>query len=309
MQIDKKIKVGVLCNSDIAIPALLELFQEEVLEAIGLPESLYNTLFSIKAFAKQHHIPLTYFNKGDFAAQSIKWIKNSQIDHVWVMTFPFKIPLEVLDIPFVQFYNFHYGLLPEYRSAEPIFWQIRNKEKYGGITIHKIDAGLDSGPILLKKKIPINANTTHGKHWSDLSQLGAALVPSLLEMLSDGRFSLLPQINGFYLGKPSYVDVKIEWSKLSSSHVVALVKACNPWNKGAYAFLNNNEIRIVDAKLNSFTDKSLLQPGRIVIENNSILIQCADSNFIEPTIYYTAEGFFNAEYLLNLGVNTYSIFN
>ena len=308
MQIEKRLNISVLCNSDIALPALKELMLCANLIAIGIHRK-GNNVYVIEHFAKENKIPLKYFEKSSFSKEIHEWANTYNSDSVFAITFPFRIPETVLSIPHKGLFNFHFGLLPAYRSTDPIFWQIKNGEKFGGISVHKMDKDLDTGPVLLLKKIPIAIDTSHGKHWNDLAALGAAIIPSVIKLVYSNDYNLLDQANGKYWGKPVYADVKINWKENSAKQVIALVKACNPWNKGAFAFLNNNEIRIVDAKLTEYKDNLGVKPGRIVVDNNKILIQCADAEFIEPTIFYTSEGFFTSDYLIQQGVNAYSLFS
>ena len=75
------------------------------------------------------------------------------IDCVFVLTFPWKIPEELFNLAPKGFINFHYALFPKYKGADPIFWQIKNNEKEGGLTIHIMNSELDEGPIILHEKL------------------------------------------------------------------------------------------------------------------------------------------------------------
>jgi methionyl-tRNA formyltransferase len=304
-----QIKINLLCNSDLAIPAIYELASIGILTSIGLTRSEGEDSFFIQQTAKHYKIPVSIFTKKSFESELSAWLKKFPVDAVFVMTFPYKIPKSSLIIPRKGFFNFHYGLLPGYRSAEPIFWQIRNREKFVGITVHKMDENWDTGPILLKKQIPLNPNETHGMHWNNLAQLGGAITPTVIGLLEKDKPSLQVQEKGKYRKRPIYDDVKIDWQTQNSKDIIALIKACNPWNKGAFTLLNENEIRIVDVKLSNFQQNgSQVKPGSIEITNNSILIQCKDNYYIEPLIFYSSEGFFTSKHLLTMGVNSFSIF-
>ena len=82
-------------------------------------------------------------------------------------------------------YNFHFAKLPEYRGPQPIFWEIINREPEGAITVHKMDAQLDQGPIAIIETIPILSTDTHGIHMVNLSFHALGVVQKLIVQLQN----------------------------------------------------------------------------------------------------------------------------
>ena len=83
-------------------------------------------------------------------------------DTLWVMTYPWKIPTSVLDRMEYGVFNFHYARLPQYRGPNPIFWQIRNRESVGGISVYRMDEGWDTGPMAFFEEVPIYPEDNYG---------------------------------------------------------------------------------------------------------------------------------------------------
>ena len=100
------------------------------------------------------------------------------------------IPQSILDIPPLGILNVHASLLPKYRGAGPIQWAIVNGETVTGVTIMRIDAGLDTGPMLLKAETAIGADETAIDLGRRLSMMGADLLVEALDGLADGRIVL-----------------------------------------------------------------------------------------------------------------------
>lgn len=103
------------------------------------------------------------------------------------------IPQSIIDIPPLGIINVHASLLPKYRGAAPIQWAIANGEKVTGVTTMKIDAGLDTGPMLLKAETEIGPEETALEVGPRLAELGAALLIETLARLEAGVLEPVPQ--------------------------------------------------------------------------------------------------------------------
>jgi len=299
--------INVICNSNLTIPALHKLIQEGRLQSIGISDISDDSRFYIEGMCTQLSIPFRIFTQKKLKEQMETWLYEFPCKVVVCLTFPYKIPNSVLAIPELGFINFHFAQLPEYRGASPVFWQIKNREPYGGITLHKMDENLDTGPVIITRKLPIDADETYGMHWSKLSVEGGLIIPVLLKLIDSGKpIAGEAQTGGNYYPKPTYKDVKLDWQKNSSDELLATIKACNPWNKGAYTFFKNKEIRIVEATVsNAFYDGSPGVPGSVHIapDRFNFGINCIDSRFLKPEIIYTDEGFITPSSFLSMGIN------
>jgi len=103
------------------------------------------------------------------------------------------IPQAIIEIPPLGILNVHASLLPKYRGAAPIQWAIANGETVTGVTIMRIDAGLDTGDILLQEAVPIGPEETAPELAARLAPLGARLLVRALQDLAAGRIQPVPQ--------------------------------------------------------------------------------------------------------------------
>ncbi|HSU19988.1 MAG TPA: methionyl-tRNA formyltransferase, partial [Acidobacteriaceae bacterium] len=103
------------------------------------------------------------------------------------------IPVWMLELPRYGNINVHGSLLPKYRGAAPIQWAVANGETETGITTMRLDAGLDTGDILLERSIPVGPDTTAAELYPQLAELGAALLLETLDGLGEGTIAPKPQ--------------------------------------------------------------------------------------------------------------------
>lgn len=305
------LSVNLLCNSELAVPAISVLLSQKIFFSIGMPRKAINRLNLNIQLAHENHISVTAFSEESFEKEVKQWLIDAPCDVVFVMTFPYKIPSTVLAIPTHGFLNFHYGLLPQYRSADPIFWQIRNGESYGGITVHQMDENWDSGPVLFTKKLEIKPNHTHGLHLNNLAQFGGAVLCDVIKLLEHPEsLRLQRQTDGRYWKKPELTDVRIHWMSQNAAAIQALINACNPWNKGALTLFHISELRIVEAIVSNPPEilKNHL-PGSLIIKNGSMWICCAHQTFIQPTIFWSSDGFFSSNTAIKWGMTHQYRFN
>lgn len=100
---------------------------------------------------------------------------------------------KVLDIPQYGLLNAHPSLLPEYRGANPTYWIFRNQEKKGGVTIHYIDEGMDTGDYLLQKEFDIPYDCTLDKYNKTISEIAGLSYVEVLDGLATSTISSVPQ--------------------------------------------------------------------------------------------------------------------
>ncbi len=145
------------------------------------------------------------------------------------------IPQSILDIPPLGILNVHASLLPKYRGAGPVQWAVVNGETVTGVTIMRIDAGLDTGPMLLKAETAIGADETAIDLGRRLSIIGADLLVEALHGLADARIVLQPQDNSqaTYAPMLKKEDGRIDWSR-SAVQIHNQVRGMQPW-PGAYS--------------------------------------------------------------------------
>jgi methionyl-tRNA formyltransferase len=147
------------------------------------------------------------------------------------------LPQALLDVPTHGCLNVHTSLLPKYRGAAPIQWAIADGEPETGVTIMKMDAGLDTGPILSTRRTPILATDDSQILHDRLAQLGAELLVEMIPGYVAGKISPQPQsaTGSTYAAKIKKEDGRIDWNS-PAQKIWNRLRAFTPW-PGAFTFL------------------------------------------------------------------------
>lgn len=240
-------------------------------------------------------VPVITVNRKNFEQQIKQAAEQYGPVAVVMMTFPFIIPKELLLLIPKGFINFHYGRLPQYRGPEPIFTQIIKQEKQPGLTVHVVTEEMDAGPVILEEIVEYDAEDTYGMLQQKLANAGAKLINLLMKILSYG--SMIPAVpqdetSASYHKKPEAKDLMIDWQKMDSDFIKALVNACNPWNKGCGAQINERVIGITEVEIIN-REPGITSPGTVLTVNlnDGLLVSTCDKKVIKINIAYTAGGF------------------
>ena len=167
----------------------------------------------------------------------------------------------ILDIPPYGCINVHGSLLPRYRGAAPMQWCVIDGEKKTGVTTMFMDAGLDTGDMLLKAEFPIGPDTTLEEVHDGLMELGAKVLIETLEALSAGTLKRIPQT-----GESNYAPMltketgHIHWAE-PAKKIHDLVRGLDSW-PGAYTFLGGKKYKIWRTRCTA--EKTAEQPGTIL---------------------------------------------
>lgn len=183
------------------------------------------------------------------------------------------IPHELLEIPKYGWINVHFSLLPRWRGAAPVQWAILNGDKQTGITVFKLDKGMDTGPVYLEQATPINDDENSDGLLKRLSQIGSDLAINSLELISEG-VTPKPQASiGITLApKISKNHGKIDWTQ-SSDQVVNRFRALSS-NPGVWSLLGELRIKIDALVASSLVDQ--IKPADIVINGERLFVGVLD---------------------------------
>lgn len=297
----------VLCNNEMAIPAMQQLYMSGSLQAVLVPEKNKDLFLMLKQMLSGTGIYLLSVNKKGLESTIRKTASEKNITTAWLMTFSYILPASILNLLPGGFINFHFGLLPQYRGVNPVLAQMINGETHSGITIHIVDKGIDTGPIVMQQKIPIEERDTFGIQLQKLGILAASMAMQLLQVCR--LHPILPSIPqdeslAKYYKRPVATDLMIKWNTMSSVQVVRLINACNPWNKGAGAIINNMVICLTDAESTGEILTGSMLPGTIVAldKESGLKIYCFDNNVIKINVICTPQGFFAGNRLIDYGI-------
>ena len=177
-------------------------------------------------------------------------MKELNPDVIVVVAFGQIIPKEILHMPKYGCINVHASLLPAYRGAAPIQWAVINGDKESGVTIMRMDEGVDTGDMINKVIVPLNEKETGGSLFDRLSESGAKLLVETLPMLEDGSavFEKQPEESTTpYAAMISKKMGELDWAK-SATELERLIRGLNPW-PSAFSHLNGKTLKIWEASV------------------------------------------------------------
>lgn len=208
-------------------------------------------------------------------AREIETIKKLSPDLIFVVAYGQILPGELLKIPRLGAVNLHASLLPQYRGAAPIPWEIINGEKLTGLTTFLMDEGIDTGPILLQKEVPIAEDDTAGSLSEKLAALAPELALQTFEGLEQGALKPRPQDDRAASYAPKIKDElgKLDWSQ-SAQKLHNLIRGLNP-KPGAYTFFNNLRLKVHRSRIAN--DDSSGAPGHIIaLTKEGFVVKCGN---------------------------------
>lgn len=201
----------------------------------------------------QVYQPIKVRNNPEFLEE----VKKLNPDLICVVAYGKILPQELLNIPKYGCVNVHGSLLPEYRGAAPIQWAVLNGDKKTGVTTMFMNAGMDTGDMILKEEVEIGEDETTGKLWDRLKTIGANLLIKTVKEIENGTATRTKQPEeGTMAPMLSKEMAKIDWKNKTANDIKNLVRGLNPI-MGAYTFLDGKKIKFW--KVQTLTENELLE--------------------------------------------------
>ncbi|MFC3282802.1 methionyl-tRNA formyltransferase [Litchfieldella rifensis] len=197
----------------------------------------------VKALAFEHELPVHQPRTlKDTSAQAE--LAALDADIMVVVAYGLLLPQAVLDIPPRGCLNVHASLLPRWRGAAPIQRAIEAGDTESGVTIMQMDAGLDTGPMLLTRRTPITASTTGGELHDRLAALGGEAIVAALDALAGPGLTAMPQpeTGVTYAAKLSKAEAELDFTQ-PAARLAARIRAFNPWPV-AWTLLGTEPLRL-----------------------------------------------------------------
>jgi methionyl-tRNA formyltransferase len=182
------------------------------------------------------------------------------------------IPQWMIDLPRLGNLNLHASLLPRYRGAAPIQWAIANGESVTGVTTMRIDAGLDTGDILLQREVPIRPDDTAETLGPKLASIGADLMVETLRGLESGQVRPTPQDHSQATLAPilKKEDGRMDFAR-SAKNLLNRLRGFQPW-PGAFTIFRGKTLQVHRAR--PAQSAVTLSPGQVAIEGACLLVGC-----------------------------------
>ena len=201
----------------------------------------------------QVYQPVKVRNNPEFLEE----VKKLNPDLICVVAYGKILPQELLDVPKYGCVNVHGSLLPEYRGAAPIQWAVLNGDKETGVTTMFMNAGMDTGDMILKEAVEIGEDETTGELWDRLKMIGAKLLIKTVKEIENGTATRTKQPEeGTMAPMLSKEMAKIDWENKNAKEIKNLVRGLNPI-MGAYTFLDGKKIKFW--KVQTLTENELLE--------------------------------------------------
>ncbi|MCX6591985.1 MAG: methionyl-tRNA formyltransferase [Acidobacteria bacterium] len=213
------------------------------------------------------------------AADQLEPLRALEADAMVVVGYGQIIPQSIIDLPRYGILNVHASLLPKYRGAAPIQWAVANGEASTGVTIMRIDAGLDTGDMLLKAETPISREETAVELGARLAPMGAELLVQALAGLEAGTLVAEPQDPAQATLAPILNKElgEVDWSQ-PAEVIFNRARGFQPW-PGCYTRFRDRTMQITRCQP---SDEPLVgDPGSVVARRKRLFVACGHLTTLE----------------------------
>jgi len=235
---------------------------------------------AVKALAVAHDIPVFQpqtLRNADAQAE----LAALKPDLMVVVAYGLILPQVVLDIPRLGCINSHASLLPRWRGAAPIQRAVEAGDAESGVTVMRMEAGLDTGPMLLKVVTPISAEDTGGTLHDRLAEMGPPAVVQAIAGLADGSLQGEIQDDALatYAHKLNKDEARIDWTR-PAVELERLIRAFNPWPV-CHSTLDGESVKVLAANLSTGQGA----PGEILsASKDGLVVACGDQALTLPRL-------------------------
>ena len=202
-------------------------------------------------------------------------------DAIVIIAYGHIIPARLIGVPRLGWLNLHASLLPKYRGAAPIAWAIANGETGTGLTTMLIDAGMDTGPVLLQREISIGPDENAPELSARMAQEGAPLVLKSLLKIDRGEINPRAQNSADATLAPLIAKEhgRIDWNQ-TAAEIYNRMRAFTPW-PGAYTTLRGHIHHVWGRPAPDAAAASTELPGTIISSSSAIYVICGQGTCIE----------------------------
>lgn len=199
-------------------------------------------------------------------------------DAVAIIAYGQIVPARLLSIPRLGWINLHASLLPKYRGAAPIHWAIANGETRTGVTTMRIDAGMDTGDMLLRKEVEIGPEETAPELSARLAETGAPLMEETLTRLAEGTIAPQPQNHAEATMAPMLKreDGRIDWSR-SAQQIYNRMRGFAPW-PGAFTSFKGQTCHLWGRPVSK--KGSGAKPGTLEVAGKELYVTCGGDTLL-----------------------------
>ena len=235
--------------------------------------------------------------------EAVEWVREQTPDLLVLAFVTDFVPKEMIETAAHGGINYHPSLLPKYRGGSAMNWAIISGEKETGVTIHQINEGVDTGPVIIQERVAIDADDTlKSLYFQKLYPLGIRMVADAVRLIREGKAS--PKNQDHSLGSFQPVikesDVIIDWGQ-STQKIYDLIRGSNP-APGATTFFRGGKLKIWEGSLCAGNGK----PGEIIDikSDQGFVISTSDGAILAVRVQYKDTGKISAtEFVEKIGLN------
>ena len=284
----EKIKIILMGTPDFSLPSFKAIKNDDFFEVIGVftqPDKASGrkkivSAPPVKLWAQAENLPIYQPEKIKPVTELIKELAP---DLIVVIAYGKIIPLEILNIPPHDCINVHASLLPKYRGAACLNAPILNGDRKTGLTIMKMDEGLDTGPILKQIQINLDKKETLFSLHNKLAELSTKILPNTLKDWVGGKIKPQKQDNSqaSYIGVLKKEDGLINWLQ-PAIEIERKIRAFNPW-PGTFSYINLKNknkkiIKILEANIADTKNSENFKAGQLYAEAKKLKIKCGQNS-------------------------------
>jgi methionyl-tRNA formyltransferase len=299
----EKINIVFMGTPEFAVPTLQKLIDDSIYDVKGVytqPDKPVGrkqilTPPPVKVLASLHGIPVFQPPKIRKNQEVLEHLSSLNLDYIVVVAYGKILPQTILDIPKKGCINVHGSLLEKYRGAAPIQWAIARGETVTGITTMLMDAGMDTGDMLLKASINIEQTDTTETLIKNLAPIGADLLIKTLNGLENKSVTPIKQDDTKATMAPviNKADGQIDWNR-SATDILNLLRAFNPWPT-TYTYFEGVSLKISQASLIEEKPDRKYKSGQIVeINKKGVVISTGDGLLLVTKVHLSGSKEMNA---------------
>ena len=219
-------------------------------------------------------------------AELLKTVEEIKPDLLITVAYGHILKEEVLNKPKFGAINLHYSLLPAYRGAAPVQWAILNGEKITGVSVFKLDAGMDTGPVYVQRSLEVGENDSTSDLLEKLNAIGVDLISETLKLIEEGKSPTEQSDLGIsYAPKFAKADGAVDWHK-TASEIFNQFRALSD-NPGVFTSYNGLKIRLNQLSI-ADPDTNSLSPGNFSSSAGNLIVGTANGSILVSLL--TPEG-------------------
>lgn len=257
----------------------------------------------VKVLAQERGVPV-YQPRNFKNAEDVAFLRSLAPDYLAVAAYGLILPQSVLDVPARMALNVHTSLLPKYRGAAPIQRAIMNGDTETGVTVMRMERGLDTGPAILQETVPIRFTDTASDLQDRLARIGGKSLVKAIQGLEARILTPMPQddAKATYAAKLGKVDGALDFSR-NGKVLYDTMRGVTPW-PGAFSILEREGEPGLQVNFISGSFKAGVahgKPGEILpaLVDGKLAVSCADGVYLVATLKPAGKKSMNAEAFMN----------